>query len=51
MSKVYDGITDRLAAWLLAQPMFVVATIAVEALGRTVVCPEALFPEPPVLVI
>jgi hypothetical protein len=26
MSKVYDGIDDRLGAWLLAQPMFVVAT-------------------------
>ncbi len=26
MGKVYDGIDDRLRTWLLAQPMFVVAT-------------------------
>lgn len=33
MGRVYDGIDDRLAAWLLDQPVFFVATAPLSATG------------------
>lgn len=34
MAKVYDGITDRIAAWVHEQPMFFVSTAPLAADGR-----------------
>lgn len=40
--KVYDGISDKLARWLLAQPMFFVATAPLSATGHVNVSPKGM---------
>ncbi|SDO18246.1 Pyridoxamine 5'-phosphate oxidase [Nakamurella panacisegetis] len=42
MGKVYDGIDGTLAAWLTAQPMFVVATAPLAADGLINVSPKGM---------
>lgn len=42
MAKVYDGISDRLAAWLHAQPMYFVGTAPLESDGLVNVSPKGV---------
>jgi hypothetical protein len=42
MGQVYERIDSRLAAWLTAQPMFVVATAPLEADGLVNVSPKGM---------
>ena len=41
MGKVYEGIDANLAAWLTAQPMFVVGTAPLDGDGLINVSPKA----------
>ena len=41
MGKVFDGIDERLAAWVAAQPMWFVATAPLAANGQVNVSPRA----------
>jgi hypothetical protein len=40
--EVFDGIDDRLRRWLLAQPMFVVATAPLSAAGHVNASPKGM---------
>lgn len=40
MGKIFDGIDERLAAWIAAQPMWFVATAPLAASGRVNVSPR-----------
>ena len=40
--EVFDGIDDKLARWLLAQPLFVVATAPLSADGHVNVSPKGM---------
>ena len=42
MGKVYDGIDDTLAAWLLDQPMFFVSTAPLSGDGHVNVSPKGM---------
>ena len=42
MGKVYEGIDPKLAAWLMAQPMFVVATAPLDEDGLINVSPKGM---------
>lgn len=42
MGKVYDGIAPRLGVWLMAQPMFVVATAPLDGDGLINVSPKGM---------
>ena len=42
MSKVYEEIDDKLAAWLLAQPMFFVSTAPLAGDGHVNVSPKGM---------
>jgi hypothetical protein len=42
MAKTFDGIDDRLGAWIAAQPMFFVATAPLAADGHVNVSPKGL---------
>ena len=42
MAKTFDGIDDRLAAWIAAQPAFFVATAPLAAEGFVNVSPKGL---------
>jgi hypothetical protein len=42
MGKVYDGIDDKLAGWLTAQPMFFVATAPLSSDGHVNLSPKGM---------
>jgi hypothetical protein len=42
MARTFDGIDDRLAAWIAEQPMFFVATAPLAATGHVNVSPKGL---------
>jgi len=42
VGKVYDGIDGKLAAWMMAQPMFIVGTAPLDAQGLVNVSPKGL---------
>ena len=42
MGKVYEGIDSKLATWLMAQPMFVVATAPLDTDGLINVSPKGM---------
>ena len=42
MAKTFDGIDDRLAAWIAAQPLFFVATAPLAADGHVNLSPKGL---------
>ncbi|MBV8999250.1 MAG: hypothetical protein JO304_09335, partial [Solirubrobacterales bacterium] len=41
MGKVFDGIDERLRAWIAAQPMFFVGTAPLDPDGHVNVSPKA----------